>query len=116
MRWTDLLESPTDREPFHNGDSVTFFAGGARCRVKHEDGVLYMSKVFTSEETRGRGDATRAVEKALAYADQQGKTVTLVAMPYNKGDLIRLIAFYERFGFVSQPGDTQMMVRHALNT
>jgi GNAT superfamily N-acetyltransferase len=96
MRWTDIRE---DREPHHYRGTITFFAGAAKCRVTPEGQGLYLDKVYTGEDNRGRGDATKAINKALAYADSLGASIYLVAVPDHEEDTQRLIAFYKRFGF-----------------
>ena len=88
-----------------------------RIRFAHESARVYF--LFDNEEEtraqvvdvmalqRGRGHATEALKKAVAYADRQGIILWLDVQrngnPRNTLSNEQLVKFYEKFGFSSYP-------------
>ncbi|MFJ5142781.1 GNAT family N-acetyltransferase [Streptomyces sp. NPDC088707] len=68
---------------------------------------LVLFWILLPKELRGNGIGTRVMEHVLGAADRQGVPVTLSPSGKYGGDLDRLYAFYERFGFVASTNREQ---------
>lgn len=104
MRWTEILE---DRLPFEYKGTITFFSGGARARLSDEGDHWYIDKVYSELESRGKGDASKAIQKALEFADSIPKPVKLWAIPDQDRDLPKLVRLYQRLGFIQDKNDPE---------
>ncbi|MFD5589333.1 GNAT family N-acetyltransferase [Streptomyces sp. NPDC127063] len=62
---------------------------------------LVLFRISLPESERGKGLGTRVMERILAEADLGGVPVTLSPSSRLGGDLDRLHAFYQRFGFIA---------------
>lgn len=98
----DLLQSaPALREQIAHGYTYYFIRGGGQtigfCGVQMQGAKLFLSKLYLSDEFRGRGVGQLALGQVAAIARDRGaKSVYLTV---NKGNL-RAVRAYEKFGFV----------------
>lgn len=98
----DLLQSaPALREQIGHGYIYYFIRSGGQaigfCGVQMQGEKLFLSKLYLSDEFRGRGVGQLALGKVAAIARDRGaKSVYLTV---NKGNL-RAVRAYEKFGFV----------------
>ncbi len=98
----DLLQSaPALREQIGHGYTYYFIRSGGQtigiCGVQMQGEKLFLSKLYLSDEFRGRGVGQLALgEVAVIARDRGAKSVYLTV---NKGNL-RAVRAYEKFGFV----------------
>lgn len=98
----DLLQSaPALCEQIAHGYTYYFIRSGGQtigfCGVQRQGAKLFLSKLYLSDEFRGRGVGQLALGKVAALARDRGaKSVYLTV---NKGNL-RAVRAYEKFGFV----------------
>jgi GNAT superfamily N-acetyltransferase len=87
----------------------TYTSGHASCKLRYSQAVaphlrgrlLEVTKVFTPEQHRGKGHASRLIAKLARYADCDRITLLLMPKPYGASALgvPELLQFYARFGF-----------------
>ena len=65
---------------------------------------LVIEKIIVPDDQRGSGVGTNAMNEIVAYADNNGKVLTLTPSSDFGGNKKRLIDFYKRFGFVENKG------------
>lgn len=88
----------------------------AYCEVSllHHEGGVYLWHIEVERSSRNRGYGTAALEQVCAMADQLGQELWLFPISDKPKDLPRLLAWYERHGFVQKMAervDRLMMVR-----
>lgn len=65
------------------------------------DDCWWIARCYVAPASRNSGLGTQVMERMCQLLDKRGARATLIPNPYNESiDLDRLIAFYERFGFV----------------
>ena len=78
---------------------------GIEIRVyEYPEGILTLSKIVVPEELRDQGIGSKAMERIIKYADDNGKIIALTPDDAFGGSKTRLIKFYKRFGFVMNKG------------
>lgn len=63
-------------------------------------GCFWVSRVFVHPTFRGKGLATQLLTRVCETLDGLGQRAYLCPNPYDGSDYDRLVALYERFGFV----------------
>lgn len=63
-------------------------------------GCFWVSRVFVHPTFRGKGLATQLLTRVCEALDDLGQRAYLYPNPYDGSDYDRLVALYERFGFV----------------
>ena len=72
--------------------------------AKITGGTVAEVKPLTQEQ-RGQGVGTQAMQDLIGYADEQGKTIALSpSADFGASSVDRLKDFYKRFGFVDNKG------------
>jgi GNAT superfamily N-acetyltransferase len=87
----------------------TYTSGHASCKLRYSQAVpahlrgrlLEVTKLHTPEQHRGKGHATKLIEKIARYADADRITLLLMPKPFGESamSVSDLVRFYERFGF-----------------
>ena len=87
----------------------TYTSGHASCKLRYSQVVpanlrgrlLEVTRLFTPEQHRNKGHATKLIEKLARYADADRITLLLMPKPYGESALgvPELLQFYARFGF-----------------
>lgn len=87
----------------------TYTSGHASCKLRYSQAVpahlrgrlLEVTRLHTPEQHRGKGHATKLIEKITRYADCDRITLLLMPKPYGESALgvSELCEFYARFGF-----------------
>jgi GNAT superfamily N-acetyltransferase len=88
----------------------TYTSGHASCKLRYSQAVpanlrgrlLEVTRLFTPEQHRGKGHATKLIEKLARYADADRITLLLMPKPYGESapDVFALLQFYARHGFI----------------
>lgn len=75
--------------------------------VKMRAGIAELTKLFTPEASRGKGDATQLLHNVCRIADRDNAVLMLGV----RDDEIGLCAFYTRFGFQPIQAKPMLMAR-----
>jgi GNAT superfamily N-acetyltransferase len=88
----------------------TYTSGHASCKLRYSTAIpahlrgrlLEVTRLHVSEQHRGKGHATKLIEKLARYADADRITLLLMPKPFGESapDVSQLVRFYARHGFV----------------
>ena len=69
---------------------------------------IFLTDIYMKPQFKGRGFGTKIMKELTAFADQKNLAIVLIPATdsLKSSALRRLVAFYRRFGFIENKGNT----------